>query len=93
MESTGKCNKLFARNVTRDSCCHAGAGLGFSERDITDVQIFFVNAFNDAMDCGSCIGKCRPFKAGLCSSVASSCSSSTQIAVTGPSAVPTSAAS
>ncbi|EDS33148.1 conserved hypothetical protein [Culex quinquefasciatus] len=64
MESTGKCNKLFARNVTRDSCCHAGAGLGFSERDITDVQIFFVNAFNDAMDCGSCIDSCDRAKCG-----------------------------
>ncbi|KAL1399483.1 hypothetical protein pipiens_008178, partial [Culex pipiens pipiens] len=64
MESTGKCNKLFARNVTRDSCCHAGAGLGFSERDITDVQIFFVNAFNDGMDCGSCLDSCDRAKCG-----------------------------
>ncbi|XP_055623892.1 uncharacterized protein LOC129767236 isoform X2 [Toxorhynchites rutilus septentrionalis] len=55
MESTGKCNKLFARNVTRDHCCHAGSSLGFSDRDITDVQIFFVNAFNDGMDCASCL--------------------------------------
>uniref|UniRef100_A0A1Q3FQR2 Putative kazal type serine protease inhibitor n=2 Tax=Culex tarsalis TaxID=7177 RepID=A0A1Q3FQR2_CULTA len=64
MESTGKCNKLFARNVTRESCCHAGAGLGFSERDITDVQIFFVNAFNDGMDCGSCLDSCDRAKCG-----------------------------
>ncbi|XP_055526881.1 uncharacterized protein LOC129719511 [Wyeomyia smithii] len=55
IESTGKCNKLFTRNVTRESCCQAGTGLGFTDRDITDVQIFFVNAFNDGMDCSSCL--------------------------------------
>ncbi|XP_058466671.1 uncharacterized protein LOC131439544 isoform X2 [Malaya genurostris] len=64
IESTGKCNKLFTRNVTRENCCHAGAGLGFSDRDITDVQIFFVNAFNDGMDCSSCLDSCENAKCG-----------------------------
>ncbi|XP_055608702.1 uncharacterized protein LOC129755982 [Uranotaenia lowii] len=65
MESTGKCNKLFARNVTRESCCHAGSALGFSDRDINDVEVFFVNAFNDGMDCGSCLDSCDKAKCGL----------------------------
>ncbi|XP_065087868.1 uncharacterized protein LOC135709451 isoform X2 [Ochlerotatus camptorhynchus] len=65
IESTGKCNKLFARNVTREHCCHAGTGLGFSDQDITDVQIFFVNAFNDGMDCSSCLDSCEKAKCGV----------------------------
>ncbi|XP_058837450.1 uncharacterized protein LOC131693555 isoform X2 [Topomyia yanbarensis] len=64
IESTGKCNKLFTRNVTRENCCHAGTGLGFTDRDITDVQIFFVNAFNDEMDCSSCLDSCETAKCG-----------------------------
>lgn len=65
IESTGKCNKLFARNVTREHCCHAGTGLGYTDRDITDVQIFFVNAFNDGMDCSSCLDSCEKAKCGV----------------------------
>ncbi|XP_053684085.1 uncharacterized protein LOC128734096 [Sabethes cyaneus] len=64
IESTGKCNKLFTRNVTRESCCQAGTGLGFTDRDITDVQIFFVNAFNDGMDCSSCLESCENANCG-----------------------------
>nr|XP_029725653.1 uncharacterized protein LOC109426918 isoform X2 [Aedes albopictus] len=65
MEITGKCNKLFARNVSREHCCHAGTGLGYSDRDITDVQLFFVNAFNDGMDCSSCLDSCEKAKCGV----------------------------
>ncbi|XP_062541446.1 uncharacterized protein LOC134209478 isoform X2 [Armigeres subalbatus] len=65
MESTGKCNKLFARNVSRENCCHAGTGLGYSDRDITDVQLFFVNAFKDGMDCASCLDSCEKAMCGV----------------------------
>uniref|UniRef100_A0A182IUF3 Follistatin n=1 Tax=Anopheles atroparvus TaxID=41427 RepID=A0A182IUF3_ANOAO len=59
IESTGKCSQLFARNVTRESCCAAGSGAkGFSEKDITDVGLFFINAFNDGMECSSCLDTC-----------------------------------
>ncbi|KFB50673.1 AGAP006282-PA-like protein [Anopheles sinensis] len=64
-ESTGKCNQLFARNVTRESCCAAGSGAkGFSEKDITDVGLFFINAFNDGMECASCVATCDRAKCG-----------------------------
>ncbi|XP_021697035.1 uncharacterized protein LOC5574901 isoform X2 [Aedes aegypti] len=65
IESTGKCNKLFTRNVSRENCCNAGTGLGYSDRDITDVQLFFVNAFNDGMDCSSCLDSCEKAKCGV----------------------------
>ncbi|XP_050074001.1 uncharacterized protein LOC126561736 [Anopheles maculipalpis] len=65
-ESSGKCNQLFARNVTRESCCGAGTsgGKGFSERDIPDVGLFFLNAFNDGMECTSCLDTCDRAKCG-----------------------------
>uniref|UniRef100_A0A182WCF3 Kazal-like domain-containing protein n=1 Tax=Anopheles minimus TaxID=112268 RepID=A0A182WCF3_9DIPT len=63
-ESSGKCSQLFARNVTRESCCGAGSngGKGFSERDIPDVGLFFINAFNDGMECTSCLGRPRQLR-------------------------------
>ncbi|XP_049299324.1 uncharacterized protein LOC125772044 [Anopheles funestus] len=65
-ESSGKCSQLFARNVTRESCCGAGSsgGKGFSERDIPDVGLFFINAFNDGMECTSCLDTCDRTKCG-----------------------------
>ncbi|XP_041774358.1 uncharacterized protein LOC121594782 [Anopheles merus] len=65
-DSSGKCSQLFARNVTRESCCGAGAsgGKGFSERDIPDVGLFFLNAFNDGMECTSCLDTCDRTKCG-----------------------------
>uniref|UniRef100_A0A182NJ97 Kazal-like domain-containing protein n=1 Tax=Anopheles dirus TaxID=7168 RepID=A0A182NJ97_9DIPT len=65
-ESSGKCSQLFARNVTRESCCGAGSGggKGFSERDIPDVSLFFLNAFNDGMECTSCLDTCDRTKCG-----------------------------
>uniref|UniRef100_A0A182QX14 Follistatin n=1 Tax=Anopheles farauti TaxID=69004 RepID=A0A182QX14_9DIPT len=65
-ESSGKCSQLFARNVTRESCCGAGSsgGKGFSERDIPDVGLFFLNAFNDGMECTSCLDTCDRTKCG-----------------------------
>uniref|UniRef100_A0A182PCE5 Kazal-like domain-containing protein n=1 Tax=Anopheles epiroticus TaxID=199890 RepID=A0A182PCE5_9DIPT len=65
-DASGKCSQLFARNVTRESCCGAGAGggKGYSERDIPDVALFFVNAFNDGMECTSCLDTCDRTKCG-----------------------------
>lgn len=65
-ESSGKCSQLFARNVTRESCCGAGSsgGKGFSERDIPDVGLFFLNAFNDGIECTSCLDTCDRTKCG-----------------------------
>ncbi|EAA10899.5 AGAP006282-PA [Anopheles gambiae str. PEST] len=65
-DSSGKCSQLFARNVTRESCCGAGAsgGKGYSERDIPDVGLFFLNAFNDGMECTSCLDTCDRTKCG-----------------------------
>ncbi|XP_052859659.1 uncharacterized protein LOC128266910 [Anopheles cruzii] len=57
---SGKCSQLFARNVTRESCCGGGGGKGFSEKDISDVALFFINAFNDGMACASCLGEFTP---------------------------------
>ncbi|XP_049546534.1 uncharacterized protein LOC125957707 isoform X2 [Anopheles darlingi] len=64
--ASGKCSQLFARNVTRESCCSGGAGKGFSEKDITDVTLFFINAFNDGMACSSCLAQdsCERAKCG-----------------------------
>ncbi|XP_058065913.1 uncharacterized protein LOC131215540 [Anopheles bellator] len=62
---SGKCSQLFARNVTHDSCCGGGGGKGFSEKDISDVGLFFINAFNDGMACASCLDTCDRAKCGV----------------------------
>ncbi|XP_053674524.1 uncharacterized protein LOC128724827 [Anopheles nili] len=66
LEASGKCKQLFASNVTRESCCGAGSngGKGFSERDISDVMRFFMNAYSDGMECSSCIDTCARTKCG-----------------------------
>jgi hypothetical protein len=56
MES-GKCNKLYTKNITRDECCQAGYDMGYTDRDVSQVEAFFADAFNDGVTCSSCLRK------------------------------------
>lgn len=53
----GRCSKLFTKNVQKEECCAAGTDLGWSEKDITDAELFFLAAFNSGMSCLPCLGK------------------------------------
>jgi hypothetical protein len=57
MNEVGKCNKFLVKNVTKEECCHAGSTLGYTDRDITDIESFFVRAFKDSVDCMPCLGE------------------------------------
>lgn len=52
-----KCRELFTKNVNRTECCSAGPDLGYSEKDVSDAEIFFITAFKSfSATCSSCIG-------------------------------------
>lgn len=53
----GKCTKLVTRFVKKDECCAAGVDLGYSENDVTDVELFFIFAFNKTASCMPCYRK------------------------------------
>jgi hypothetical protein len=58
----GKCNKLYTKNITRDECCRAGYDMGYTDRDVSQVEAFFADAFNDGVTCSSCLRKIMPVK-------------------------------
>ncbi|XP_017485943.1 PREDICTED: formin-J, partial [Rhagoletis zephyria] len=57
-QSNGKCSEIYLRNSTKAECCRYSE-LFYTDRDVTDVELFFATTIGDGMTCSPCALSCK----------------------------------
>ncbi|XP_037926314.1 uncharacterized protein LOC119661170 isoform X2 [Hermetia illucens] len=62
-ESSGKCTQRFSSNMSEEECCKHPS-FAYTEREMSDTELFFAAAINDGAVCKSCLDSCEAAKCG-----------------------------